>query len=145
MKSRLHHGKRLLPVVAILALALTLGTALTATGKAREPRNTITIDNQSGQYAEVKVIGPSKEFVKIPLDQRRTVRVAEGQYYLLVRYGFSPKEYVYTKSDPFTVTEPEGKFSIITFTLHRIVAPVPGTHQVSGEEFENTTLTRDTD
>lgn len=105
------------------------------------PLNTITIDNQSGQVSEIKVIGPSKVFIKVPLDQKRTVRVNQGEYYLLVRYGFSPKEYVYTKSEPFMVTEPDGQYSMITFTLHRVLEPHPSAHRVSGDEYESTTLT----
>lgn len=143
MKHRRHHRKGLLPLAAVWVIVLTFATGMTAEGRAPEPLNTITIDNQSGQYAEVKVMGPSKEFLRVPLEGKRTVHVKQGEYYILVRYGFSPKEYVYTKSDPFMVTEPEGKFSIITFTLHRIVAPNPGTHQVSEEEFESATLTKE--
>ncbi len=104
------------------------------------PLNTITIDNQSGQVSEIKVIGPSKVFIKVPLDQKRTVRVKQGEYYLLMRYGFSPKEHVYTKSEPFLVTEPEGQYSMITFTLHRVLYQHPNAQRVSGDEYESTTL-----
>ncbi|MEC4673118.1 MAG: hypothetical protein VST68_02900 [Nitrospirota bacterium] len=107
---------------------------------ARRPLNTITIDNQSGQVSEIKVIGPSKVFIKVPLDQKRTVRVKQGEYYLLMRYGFSPKEHVYTKSEPFLVNEPEGQYSMITFTLHRVLYQHPNAQRVSGDEYESTTL-----
>ncbi len=112
----------------------------TIPGHAKAPLNTVTIDNQSGQFAIVKVIGPGKKFVKIPLDQKRTVRVNPGEYYLLIRYGFSAKEYLYTKSRPFQVTESDGQHSLITFTLHRVVSTHPNAQQVSGEEFESTKL-----
>lgn len=114
---------------------------LSTTSVASRPLNTITIDNQSGQVVKVKVLGPSKSFIKVPLDGKRTVHVKQGKYYFLARYGFSPKEFVYTKSEPFMVTEPDGQYSKITFTLHRVVDPHPSAQRVSEDEFESSTLT----
>jgi len=128
-------------LVGVCMVGLTCSAWMAGTAVAKKPPHTITIENQSGQIAEIKVIGPSREFIKVPLDQKRTVHVTQGTYHLLVRYGFSPKEYVYTKSNPFLVSEKEGKFSRITFTLHRIVTPSPGAQRVSGDEFESATLT----
>ena len=99
-------------------------------------RNTITFDNQSGRNAVVRVMGPTKAIAKMQRDETRVVHVVAGEYYILVRYGDSPKEYAYMKSDPFLVTQTDKQYSIITFTLHRRSGGTFNSQPVSGKEFE---------
>lgn len=99
------------------------------------PPNTITFDNQSGQNALVKLIGPTTVATRIPFGQKKTVHAKEGEYYILVQYGNSPKEYTFTKGEPFMVTQPGDQHSIITITLHRIIEGYDLPGQISEEEF----------
>ena len=101
--------------------------------------NIIKFDNQSGRNAVVRIIGPTKTVAKMQRDETRTVRVKFGEYHILVRYGDSAKEYTYTKSARFTVAKTDGKFSIITFILHRGGEGTFDSLPVSGEEFERKT------
>ncbi|MDT7044095.1 hypothetical protein [Candidatus Nitronereus thalassa] len=110
---------------------------------AEQPGNILTIQNDSGQFALVKTVGPTRAVTKIPLDQKKSVRLAPGEYYILVRFGFAPKEYIYTRGEPFTVKQEENKFTLTTITLHRVVAGMENNHEVSGDEFENFTLTKE--
>lgn len=98
--------------------------------------NKIIFDNQSGQNAVVKVIGSTKLVVKVPKQRKKTVHVAAGDYYILVRYGDSEKDFSYTKSDPFVVTQSEDQYSIITFTLYRTRGGDFNASPVSPEVFE---------
>lgn len=102
--------------------------------------NKIIFDNQAGQNAVAKLVGPTTLVAKLRNGQKRSVYVAKGEYYLLVRYGNSLKEFTYTKSDPFVVTEPENQHSILTITLHRVVPGNFHAHPVSGEEFDKIRL-----
>ena len=98
--------------------------------------NKIKFDNQSGQNAVVKVVGPTNLVVRVPKQRKKTVHVPAGDYFILVRFGDSEKDYTYTKSDPFAVTQSEGQFSIITFTLFRTKGGDFNTIPASQEEFE---------
>jgi len=129
---RIRHSRTLL--LALLLFGL-LGQALLVFSAQLAP-NKITFENHSGQNAIVKLVGPTKVVVNLLRDQRRIIRVAAGDYHVLVRYGSSPKEYSYTKSAPFSVDQPDNQVSIITFTLHRRSGGSFQSHPVSGDEFE---------
>ena len=105
--------------------------------EAQPAPNKIIIDNQSGQNAVVKLVGPTKLVVKVPKQHKKSVRAAQGEYFILVRYGDSDKEFTYTKSDSFAVTQPEDRYSIITFTLYRTKGGDFNVTPASEEEFEN--------
>ena len=98
--------------------------------------NTITFDNQSGEFAVVKLMGPTTVSVEVPNGQDRTVHVKPGDYYLLGRYGTQPNEYKYTKGEPFEVIQSGLQYSVITITLHKVVHGNYHARPVSGEEFE---------
>jgi hypothetical protein len=108
--------------------------------EAQPAPNKIIFDNQSGQNAVVKVIGPTKLVVKVPKQRKKTVHVADGDYHILVRYGDSAKDYTYTKSDPFAVTPLGDQYSIITFTLYRTKGGDFNATSVPQEEFEKSGL-----
>lgn len=86
-------------VVAILLLACA------ANLEAQALRNTITFDNQSGEPALVKLVGPTAQAIDVPNGEKRTVTVAAGEYSLLARYGADPKRYTYSRGNPFKVEE----------------------------------------
>ena len=112
-----------------------LGWAFLPCGAQPTP-NKIIFDNQSGQNAVIKLIGPTNLVIKVPKQVKKTVHVVEGDYYILVRYGDSAKEFSYTKSDQFAVTQSGGQFSIITFTLFRTRGGDFNVMPASPEEFE---------
>src|SRR5438046_7486651 len=105
---------RLLVCLSALLLTATIAQSQTA-------RATITFDNQSGQLALVKVMVPSNRQVTVPNNQRRTVKVVGGSYYILTRYGAKKEDYTYSKGDRFNVTQTRTRYSIITITLHKVV------------------------
>ena len=123
-------------VLIFLLIAWGMAEHVT-TSHANTAANALSIQNDSGQFVLVKTVGPTRVVAKINLDQNKTLRLAPGEYYVLVRFGFAPKEYVYTKGEPFIVTQEEDNFSFTTITLHRVVSGMKNPHEVSGEEFEN--------
>lgn len=135
----LHKAMRFRSFVIVAGVLWILGW-VSLPGEAQPASNRITFDNQSGQNAVVKLIGSTTLVVKVPKQQKKTVHVAEGEYYILVRYGNSAKEYTYTKSDPFAVTQSGNQYSIITFTLYRTRGGDFNVTPVSQEEFETAGL-----
>jgi hypothetical protein len=122
--------------IAILLVILCLATNPQVCWAQNNP-NTITFDNQSGEPALVKVIGHTGLLIEVPNGESRLINVPAGQYYLLVRYGSKPDRYTYAKGDPFTVTQTETQYSVITITLHKVVGGNYSSHPISSEQFEN--------
>src|SRR5262245_6846995 len=110
-------GACIMHIVRLLLIGLLFPT-ITASHP-QTPRATITFDNQSGEVALVKVIGPTGRQTEVPNAQKRTVTVLGGQYYIVTHYGASPDKYTYSKGDPFKVTQTSTQHSIITITLHK--------------------------
>lgn len=130
--------KSILPFYVFLIL---LGIALIPVKSwPQESQNTVTFDNKSGEHAIVRVIGPSQQAVEVPNGESRLVHVSQGEYYILVRYGRKPKYYRYSKGDSFSVTQTSTKYSAITITLHKVVEGNYSTHEVTAEEFNNTSF-----
>jgi hypothetical protein len=124
-------------VLLTLALLLVLGGTAGHAQRGQTPRATITFDNQSGQFALVKVVGPTRRQAQVPNAQKRTVTVAGGQYYILTRYGTDPKAYTYSKGNTFQVTQTARQHSVITITLHKVVGGNYQTTAVPASEFES--------
>jgi len=82
-------------------------------------KNEVSFLNQSGTEATVKIIGPSAQKLIVPDGQTAHANVPEGTYYILVRYGRSPAEYLYTKGGPVNVTATEKQHSVVRITLRR--------------------------
>lgn len=108
---------------------------------AQDYQNTITFDNQSGDPALVKILGPSGQIIEVPDKQRRTVKVAAGEYDVFVRYGSKPDQYRYSKGEPVTVAETDTTYSVLTITLHKVVDGNYETRPISAKEFESVTIT----
>ena len=130
--------KKLLLFFSVVIILVTLNIARAASRhdeKAQNYLNTVTFDNQSGEYGAVKLVGPTTRMVDVPHGQKRTVNVAAGEYYILVRYGSKPDQYSYAKGDPFTVHQTATQYSCITITLHPVVDGNYRTRSSSREEF----------
>lgn len=124
--------KRIKLITTILFVILAL---CIATSNAKDNSNTIGFDNQSWESALVKLVGPTLKTVKVANGQKRTVNVAVGEYYILVRYGVSPERYRYSKGDTFTVRQTSTQYSAITITLHKVIGGSYATHPSSAQEF----------
>ena len=130
------HPAKLVSAILFIMLAICLVNV-----NAKDNPNTINFDNQSGEPALVKLIGPTPQIVKVPNGQKRTVNVAEGEYYILVRYGSSPERYRYSKGDTFTVRQTATQYSAISITLHRVVGGNYPSRKSSSDEFDKATAT----
>lgn len=120
-------------IVAILLLANTAGLG------AQALRNTITFDNQSGEFSLVKLVGPTAQTVEVPSGEKRTVAVAAGEYYLLARYGADPRRYTYSRGESFKVEETATQYSALTITLHKVIGGNYPARPASAEEFDRVT------
>ncbi|HHT9121837.1 MAG TPA: hypothetical protein ACFYEF_03110 [Candidatus Wunengus sp. YC63] len=131
--------KKSLLFFSVVIMLMTLDVARAASipdEKAQNYLNTVTFDNQSGEYGAVKLVGTTARTVDVPQGQKRTVHVAAGEYYILVRYGSKPEQYSYAKGDPFTVLQTATQYSCITITLHPVVNGNYRTRSSSREEFD---------
>ena len=126
----------LLVIVLSGVFSVLLFLPAPSNAQARTLRNTITFDNQSGEPALVKVVGPTGAQVEVPNGASRTVNVAAGNYYLLARYGSEPSRYSYTKGDPFKVEETVRQYSAIRITLHKVAGGNYPTHSASSAQFD---------
>ncbi len=126
--------------LTIIIFILWSTAFLVSLSQAKKPSHTLTIQNDSGQFVLVKIVGPTRAVLKVPLDQKKKAHLVSGKYYILVRFGFAPKEYIYTKGEAFTLTQEEDRFSHTSITLHRVVAGIENPHGVSGKEFEKFTI-----
>lgn len=97
-------------------------------------QNKVVFDNQSGDAALVKLIGPTATEVQVPNGAKQGVDAAAGKYTIKVRYG-TPGNYRYTKGDAFTVTETSTARSEVTITLHKVVAGNYESMPISETEF----------
>jgi len=107
-----------------------------ATVSAQE--NTVTFDNQSGEAALVKLVGPSHKVVQVPTGAKRTVTATAGEYHIKARYG-TPGRYRYARGDNFRITETATQRSQISITLHKVIGGNYGTRAISEKEFGDTT------
>lgn len=123
------------PQSLVLIVATLLLIGLTGI-QAQSLHGTITFDNQSGEPALVKLIGPTGHVVEVPHGQTRTVNVAPGEYYLLARYGTDSSRYTYSRGNPFKVEETGTQYSVLTITLHKVVGGNYPTRTTSREEFD---------
>jgi len=92
--------KRWITILIVIAWSLSGQIGIS---QAKKPSHTLTVQNDSGQFVLVKIVGPTRAVLKVPLDQKKKAHLASGTYYILVRFGFAPKEYIYTKGKAFTL------------------------------------------
>jgi tetratricopeptide (TPR) repeat protein len=97
-------------------------------------QNTVSFDNQSGEPALVKLIGPTSSEIEVPDGTKQSVQASAGKYFIKVRYGVQGK-YRYTKGQEFTVDETATTKSTITITLHKVVNGNYGSSPITEREF----------
>jgi hypothetical protein len=97
-------------------------------------QNNVVFDNQSGEPALVKLIGPTQTEVEVPNGAKVGVDAAAGQYIIKVRYGTSGR-YRYSKGDKFDVKGTVTTRSETTITLHKVVAGNYDSHPIPEKEF----------
>jgi len=113
-------------VVFLLVLLAGLTTVMA--------QNVVIFDNQSGEQALVKLIGPTYKEVEVPNDAKLGVDASAGRYIIKVRYGM-PDKYHYAKGQEFDVKQTSTTRSEITITLHKVVAGNYESQPISKEEF----------
>jgi hypothetical protein len=80
----------------------------------------ITFDNQSGEPALVRLVGPTQEGVYVANGGQGSIRrVAPGVYAIYIRYG-AAGAYRWTRGEYFTVQEVGLSYSNIAITLHTV-------------------------
>lgn len=104
-------------------------------------QNKVVFDNQSGDPARVKLIGPTKTEVQVPVGTKQGVDALAGKYTIKVRYG-TPGSFRYSKGQEFEVTETATARSETTITLHKVVGGNYDAHPISESEFGTTTETQ---
>ena len=127
----MHHVFRSTQLLAAFA-AFMLVIGLCCPSQAQE--SSITFDNQSGDSALVKLVGPTPTQIEVPPDENRTVTAGPGKYHIRVRYG-APGEYRYTKGEEFDVTESTTTRSRISITLHKVPDGNYETETIAEENF----------
>ena len=97
-------------------------------------QNKVVFDNQSGEPALVKLIGPTQREVEVPNGAKAGADAAAGRYTIKVKYD-NPGKYRYSKGQEFEVTETSTAKSETTITLHKVVAGNYETEPISEQEF----------
>jgi hypothetical protein len=114
-----------------IVVCLSIALAYVATAAAQ---NTVLFDNQSGEPALVKLVGPTQTEVQVPNGATAGADAAAGRYIIKVRYG-TPDKYLYSKGDEFEVKETSATRSEITITLHKVWGGNYETWPISQAEF----------
>lgn len=114
-------------VVGFVAVACAV--TLSAFGQ-----NKVVFDNQSGDPALVKLVGPTKTEVQVPNGAKTGVDATAGKYTIKVRYGM-PGNYRYSKGQEFEVTETATARSATTITLHKVTAGNYDSQPISEADF----------
>jgi hypothetical protein len=103
--------------------------------------STITFDNQSGQPALVKLVGPLTLSVEVPDGGKQTVPASGGHYFILTRYGTDESSYRYSKGDHFDITETitaySHRYQRVRITLHAVINGKYHTSRSNKQEFDN--------
>ena len=116
-------------VIITSIIVIILSAAVSA-----QAQNTVTFDNQSGEPALVKLIGPTLKEVGVPNMTKRKVDASAGHYIIKVCYG-APGQYRYSKGQDFEVRQTARTRSAITITLHKVVSGNYGSEPISEAEF----------
>jgi hypothetical protein len=97
--------------------------------------STITFENQSGDSAVVRLVGPTRGEVFVPNGGSASIdHVAAGSYVIYIRYG-NPGQYRFTRGDRFEVEGIGRTYSTITITLHKVPWGNYGSRDSSENEF----------
>ncbi|HPA20580.1 MAG TPA: hypothetical protein PLU30_22715 [Verrucomicrobiae bacterium] len=99
-------------------------------------QNKVIFDNQSGEPALVKLIGPTETQVEVPNGEKAGVEAVAGRYTIKARYG-TPGSFRYSKGEEFAVSETGTARSETTITLHTVAAGNYDARPISEAEFGN--------
>jgi len=123
---------RCIPNQAILIV--TLAVLLAGVHRGLAQQNTVSFENQSGEPALVKIVGPTQLHVSVPIGRKETVVVGAGRYHIKVRYGVEGR-YKYSRGDDFAVTETVTKRSEVTISLRKVIGGNYRSTTISADEF----------
>lgn len=118
---------------------LLLGPALPAVLSAGNSEgNTVTFNNNSGEDALVKLVGPNGNTRSVEVSNGSMsvlTQVNSGEHYIRVRYGRNGR-YHYSRGDRFTVRG-DGYYmrSRISITLHKVINGNYGSRPIGASEF----------
>ena len=104
-----------------LILYLFIGVISVSNVSAGSGKNSLTLINQSGDHALVKLIGPSKRVIEVPDGKNKTVNIAGGTYTIYVRYGDKPYRYRYARGESFYIEDTALSYTVASLTLHGVV------------------------
>lgn len=116
------------------AFATIVGAVLLVTSASAQMMPTLTIVNQAGDAATVKVVGPTAGIVDVPSGGDQTVSLSGGVYELRIRYC-NASGCRYTRTDSFVVTQTPYAVSRTTITLHSIGGNL-GEKPITATEFQ---------
>lgn len=98
--------------------------------------SSVTFDNQSGESALVRLVGPTHTEMVVGTGQSRTIRnVAAGHYRMLVRYR-TAYGHRHVKGEHFDVKATSSSYAKITITLHGVVAGNYSSWPATESEFD---------
>jgi hypothetical protein len=100
------------------------------------PPNTITFDNQSGENALIRLIGPTRNTFMVSDGTSETLHASPGRYDVKLRYGDDPQQYAYFRGEPFDVKQESSSYSKTTITLHKVPGGKYRTMPIQSDEFE---------
>ncbi len=118
----------------LIALSLTI---LCTCAMSTVAQNRVVFDNQSGEHALVKLIGPTQTEVEVQNGAVAGSDAVAGRYFIKVRYG-SPGKYYYVQGQKFEVKETAAVRSETTITLNKVAAVKYKTSSISADEFGKT-------
>jgi hypothetical protein len=96
--------------------------------------NKVPFINSSGEHALVKIVGPTTKTVDVPSDVSKTIHVAHGEYYILIRYGTNGK-FRYEKGDLFQIKQTQTSVSNVSITLHKVFGGNYHSYPILNNEF----------
>jgi hypothetical protein len=103
---------------AIVSIALTFLLVILGTFANAQDFPTLTVNNQAGSPASVRVVGPTSGYLDVPASSSRTINVSGGAYHLKVRYCDGRGGCSYSETDTFVVIQTPYSVSDITVTLN---------------------------
>ena len=68
----------------------------------------------------MKLIGSSTHVVSVPNGESRSVSVDAREYYFIARFGSSPNQYSYRKSEKFSEDAASGQVAQVSIALHTV-------------------------
>lgn len=126
------HFLQFIPFCRII-FSLILTIVLLGTSTLAADKNKLTIINQSGEDASVKITGLRDSLLDIPSGEERTILLPAGIFQYLVRYG-KETNYRYSRGKPFQIEQSRVGYTEASLTLISAPSYVQNDPQLT-EEF----------